>query len=102
MVVASICIVATASDVVVKPKLLSQPAPVYTDTARKARITGDVILECTVDENGNVLTAHAISGHPLLQASAVAAARGAKFAPTKLSGKPVKVQGTLSYNFTLE
>jgi periplasmic protein TonB len=37
--------------------------------------------------------------HPLLRAAAVAAARGARFSPTKLSGQPVKVSGVITYNF---
>jgi protein TonB len=53
-----------------------------------------------IDEKGNVLSATAISGHPLLRAAAVEAARGAKFSPTLLSGQPVKVSGVISYNFT--
>jgi len=40
-----------------------------------------------------------VSGHPLLRAAAVAAARGARFSPTKLSGQPVKVSGVITYNF---
>jgi TonB family protein len=52
-----------------------------------------------IDENGNVISASAASGNPLLRAAAVAAARGAKFSPTKLSGQPVKVQGIITYNF---
>jgi len=58
-----------------------------------------VTVEVTIDEDGNVVAARAISGHPLLQAASVAAARNAKFAPTKMSGQPVKVQGVLVYTF---
>jgi len=55
----------------------------------------------TVDESGNVITAHAISGHPLLTDAAVMAARGWKFTPTQVSGVPVKVIGTITFNFNL-
>jgi outer membrane biosynthesis protein TonB len=55
-----------------------------------------------IDENGNVVSAHATSGHPLLQAGAVAAARASKFVPTKLSGQPVKVTGIIQYNFVAQ
>jgi tetratricopeptide (TPR) repeat protein len=54
-----------------------------------------------LDEEGNVMAARAISGHPLLKDSAVAAATGWKFKPTTLSGVPVKVIGTITFNFTL-
>jgi protein TonB len=52
-----------------------------------------------VDESGKVISARAVSGHPLLQAASVEAAYAAKFSPTLLSGQPVKVTGTISYNF---
>ena len=66
------------------------------------RASGTVTVRVTVDETGSVTSAKAVSGHPLLQAAAVAAARQAKFSPTLLSGKPVKVSGVLTYNFVLE
>ena len=87
---------------VLNGKAISLPKPAYPAIAKQAKATGTVIVQVLVDENGNVLTAHAVSGHPLLQAAAIAAARSAKFSPMRVSGKPVKVQGTISYNFTLE
>jgi protein TonB len=61
-----------------------------------------VTVEITVDETGKVIAAHAVSGHPLLQAAAVAAARQASFKPTRLNGEPVKVSGALVYNFVAQ
>jgi protein TonB len=58
-----------------------------------------VNVEVTIDEEGNVVAAKAVSGHPLLQGASVAAARNAKFTPTKLLGQAVKVQGVLVYTF---
>jgi len=52
-----------------------------------------------IDETGKVVSASAAGGHPLLQAAAVSAARGARFSPTLLSGQPVKVSGIITYNF---
>ncbi len=80
-------------------KAISLPEPKYPPIARAAHVSGTVRVQVVVDENGNVMNAHAVSGHPLLQAAAVAAAYQAKFVPTKLSGQPVKVSGVLSYNF---
>jgi TonB family protein len=67
--------------------------------ARAAHASGTVNVQVTVDEKGNVTSASAVSGHPLLRAAAIAAARQARFAPTKLSGTPVKVTGIIVYNF---
>ena len=84
---------------VLNGKATSLPQPVFPAIARAAHASGAVTVEVTVDETGNVVAAHAVSGHPLLQAAAVTAARQASFKPTRLNGEPVKVTGTLVYNF---
>ena len=61
--------------------------------------SGVVLVQVLVDEQGAVVDARAVSGPPHLHASAVAAARLARFSPTLLMGEPVRVFGTLSYNF---
>jgi TonB family protein len=58
-------------------------------------------VQIKIDERGCVISARAVSGHPLLQAAAVQAARQACFTPTRLSGQPVKVTGVILYNFML-
>lgn len=65
-----------------------------------ADATGVVLVQVLIDENGAVIEAKAVSGPQHLQAAAVSAARLARFSPTTLMGEPVKVAGTLSYNFT--
>lgn len=80
-------------------KAVSLPQPIYPPVAKAAHASGTVVVQITVDEEGNVISSVAVSGHPLLKAAAVSAARGAKFAPTRLSGVPAKVTGTLHYNF---
>jgi hypothetical protein len=60
---------------------------------------GVVIVAILVDEQGSVVDARAVSGPQHLQPTAVAAARLARFSPTLLMGEPVRVSGTLSYNF---
>ena len=80
-----------------------KPAPPeYPEIAKRAHAAGSVTVEITIDETGNVISAHAVSGHPLLQAAAVTAARQASFAPTRLNGEPVKVAGLLVYNFVAQ
>jgi TonB family protein len=84
---------------VLNGKAISLPQPVYPMIARAVRVSGMVVVLVTIDEEGNVISASVVSGHPLLQAAALDAARRAKFPPTKLSGQPVKVTGTITYNF---
>jgi len=87
---------------VLNGKAISLPKPPYPQIARAAHAAGTVVVQVLIDENGNVVSAHAVSGHPLLQAVAVQAARSARFSPTKLSGQPVKVTGVIQYNFVAQ
>lgn len=87
---------------VLNGKAVSLPKPPYPAIARTARAAGTVVVQVMIDENGTVVSAVATSGHPLLRAAAVQAARQARFTPTKLSGIPVKVSGVINFNFTLQ
>jgi TonB family protein len=87
---------------VLNGKAISLPKPPYPPIAKAAKASGTVVVQVLVDEDGNVIEAHAVSGHPLLQAASVAAARAAKFSPTKLSGQLVKVSGVITYNFVAQ
>jgi TonB family protein len=83
-------------------KPLSKPAPAYPPIAKAARAQGTVVVQVIVDEEGKVIAAQAQSGHPLLQAAAVKAAREVRISPTLLDGKPVKISGVITYNFVLQ
>jgi periplasmic protein TonB len=87
---------------VLNGKAISKPQPAYPPIAKAARASGTVTVQILVDEQGRVVSASAVSGHPLLQQAAVAAARQARFSPTLLSGQPVKVSGVITYNFVLQ
>jgi TonB family protein len=84
---------------VLNGKALELPKPAYPLIARAAHASGTVVVQVLIDEEGNVVSARAVSGHPLLQAASVAAARQAKFEPMTLAGEPVKVTGVIQYNF---
>ena len=93
---------APVSGGVLNGKALVLPRPPYPPIARQAHASGTVVVQVTIDEEGNIISAHAVSGHPLLQGACVQAARNAKFSPTKLAGQPVKVTGVITYNFVAE
>ncbi|HKS40819.1 MAG TPA: M56 family metallopeptidase [Blastocatellia bacterium] len=75
--------------------------PTYPMLAKAANVSGAVTVEITINEQGVVTSARAVSGHPLLLDAAVTAARQWEFLPTTLSGEPVRVTGTITFNFTL-
>jgi protein TonB len=89
----------TVSGGVLNGKATSLPKPAYPAAARAVQASGPVNVQVLIDESGHVVSASAVSGHPLLRAAAVSAARGARFSPTLLSGQPVKVSGVITYNF---
>jgi TonB family protein len=91
-----------ASGAILNDKATSLPQPVYPSIAKQAHASGTVIVQVTVNEQGKVVSAVAISGHPLLQASAVAAARQATFDPRKVGRTAVKFSGIIKYEFTAD
>jgi Ca-activated chloride channel homolog len=90
---------APVSGGVLNGKAVSLPKPVYPLAAKNMGVAGIVTIEVTLDETGKVISARALSGHPLLLSSCVNAARLARFSPTILSGQAVKVSGTITYTF---
>ncbi|MDQ2973888.1 MAG: energy transducer TonB [Acidobacteriota bacterium] len=84
---------------VLNGKAISLPQPEYPAEAKAAGAAGSVAVQVTIDEQGTVVSAQAVSGHPTLQQSAVNAALQARFTPTSLMGEPVKVTGVIVYNF---
>lgn len=90
----------TVSGGVVNSKATNLVKPSYPQAARAVGAKGAVNVQVTIGENGSVISASAVSGHPLLRPAAEAAARQSKFSPTLLSGQPVKVTGVIVYNFT--
>lgn len=89
----------TISGGVVNGKAIRLPQPPYPPAARAVRASGTVTVRVLIDVNGRVLSASALSGHPLLRSAAVAAARSATFTPMILGGEYVKVSGIVTYNF---
>ena len=87
---------------VVNGKAVNLVKPPYPPAARAVHASGQVQVQVTIDENGSVISASAVSGHPLLKQAAEQAARSSKFSPTLLSGQKVKVSGLIVYNFTAQ
>jgi TonB family protein len=80
-------------------RALKLVTPGYPAIARKAHASGTVLVRVRIDKEGKVIAATAISGHPLLFAASVEAAKNSLFSPTLLADKPVEVTGMIQYNF---
>ncbi len=84
---------------IVNGKALRLPKPSYPHAARNERAGGPVQVQVLIGEDGDIISASAISGHKLLRDESVETACRAKFSVTKLEGRPVKVSGVITYNF---
>lgn len=83
-------------------RLIRKVDPVYPELARRARISGDVILDAVIDEEGNVTSLKVLSGHPLLVEAARQAVLQWKYSPTILSGEPVAILANVTVSFRLK
>ena len=84
------------------PVRIRESHPRYTREARKARIQGIVIIQATIDKQGNVVDTRILKGLPKgLSEMAEAAIKTWKFKPATLNGKPVAVYYNLTINFSL-
>lgn len=84
---------------VLNGRAISLPKPAYPSTARAVRASGSVTVQISLDEGGNVISAKAVSGHPLLRQPAESSARQARFAPVRVGNQAVPSNGILVYTF---
>jgi TonB family protein len=83
-------------------KAIFLPKPEYPQAALKVGASGSIGVQILIDEEGDVIEAETVTGHPLLRASSVKAALQAKFEPYLLSGNPVRVRGIIVYKYSLD
>lgn len=89
-------------DRILNGRALSLPKPDYPPEARRNGEEGMVLVKVMVDETGKVISAYDMcQGPPAISYSSVKAAKSARFAPTKLSGIPIKTHGYLYYRFVI-
>jgi len=69
------------------------------NSAKKAAPVGLVHVQLLIDVDGSIISAEPLDGTFVLQHSARDAACSAHFAPTLRDGHPIRVSGTIKYNF---
>ena len=78
------------------------PMPAYPPLAKVAKIQGNVVVELTMDTEGNPTNAHATEGPEQLRESAEAYAMKWKFQPAQLNGKPTPATFKISIPYKLK
>jgi len=82
-------------------KLLNRVQPMYPPLARQIRISGLVRLHVILSREGEVREIQVVSGHPLLQQSAIDAVKQWRYQPTSLNSVPVEVDTAVDIIFSL-
>lgn len=87
----------------VQPRSKKKIKPVYPDGARRRGEEGDVVVEISVDERGDVADVRVVasSGFKDLDEAARKAAKSAKFIPARHGTRPVASVGRLTISFKL-
>ncbi|HKV03850.1 MAG TPA: energy transducer TonB [Candidatus Acidoferrales bacterium] len=81
------------------PRLISSVIPVYPSVAKSAGVEGSVVVKASIDKEGNVVDAKAISGSPMLRQAAVDAVRKWKYESAILDGEPIATQINVTIQF---
>jgi len=73
--------------------------PKYPREARERGIEGDVLLQATIDTQGNIINLRAVQGEPILVEASMDAVKKWRYRPYKLKGEPVEVETTIRVQF---
>ena len=83
-------------------RLIFQISPKYPALAHRLRISGPVLLEALIDEEGSVSRVEVLEGHPLLCDSAVEAVKRWRYSPTVQNGEPIPVIATIRIVYKID
>jgi TonB family protein len=83
-----------------RPRLVKRVDPIFPAEALNNKISGVVVMDATMDTEGNVVDVVVVSGHPLLNDAAVTAIKQWKYKPYLENGvaKPVKFTVTVTFS----
>jgi TonB family protein len=84
---------------VIEGKLVKKVLPRYPEMARRAGVSGDVLISATIGTDGALHNLRVVSGSPLLREEALTAARQWRYSPYKLGGKPVETETRITVGF---
>jgi TonB family protein len=87
---------------VIPAHLLSSVPPVYPQLARTQRLSGDVVLDALIDQNGRVSATKVISGPNLLHQPAMDAVKQWKYQPATLNGQATSMHLMVTVQFRLQ
>jgi periplasmic protein TonB len=82
-------------------KLIHKVDPEYPRLAIITRLSGTVMLEAIIDEEGNVTNPKIVDGDQIFNQAALDAVRQWKYSPTILNGEPIIIKTTIKVVFRI-
>ena len=83
-----------------RKSVVQKVQPTYPPIARQINLSGRVVLDLIVGEDGTVEKTDVISGNPVLSSAAAAAGKRWKFQPFQADGKPAKTIVRVNFDFS--
>ena len=83
------------------PVLVKRIEPDYPIMAKKARVSGEVVLECIIDQEGNVSISKVLKKVDMVQQAAEEAVKQWKYTPALMEGRPQAVYLIVRVKFNL-
>jgi TonB family protein len=81
------------------PRLVTSVLPVYPQIAKLAAVEGEVVVQASVDQDGNVSSTKVLYGPMMLRQAAIDAVSRWKYEPAQLDGRPVGTETTVRVRF---
>ena len=75
--------------------------PTYPPDARKAHVSGTVILHAVISKTGDITSLEVTSGPDVLRQSAMEAVHTWRYRPFLLNGEPTAVETTIHVNYSM-
>jgi TonB family protein len=82
-----------------KPARLIKGGVQYNDMARRQHLTGKVVMEFVINEQGRLESIKGVSGNPLLVMSAAQSMKDWAYEPAMVDGRPTKVSTQVTVDF---
>ena len=88
---------------VTAPRLVQRVEPKYPEVARRARMSGQVIIEAVITDRGEVISPRVMKSttESMLNQAALDAVRQWRYEPARFRGQPVPVYVTVTVTFRL-
>jgi periplasmic protein TonB len=83
------------------PRRIRGTMPTYPEVAKRAGVTGLVVLDCTIGPDGRIRDVRVVSGNPVFHREALQAVRQWEYTRPTLNGRPISVLLMVTVQFVM-